>query len=838
MKTHARAVVIGGGVVGAGTLYHLARKGWSDVVLIERKELTSGSTWHAAGLLPLFNLSYSVGQIHKYSVNLYNSLEAETGQPVGFKKVSNIRLARTPDRWDEFMYYAGVAETIGVKVNKLTPAQVKEIWPLCETDGLIGAIQHPDDGYIQPADLTQAMAKGARARGAEIYRHTTVTGIEQKPNGEWIVKTDKGDITCEHIVSATGNFARNTGAMVGLDIPVIPVEHQYIVTEPHPLIRERQARGLPEMGVLREADSSWYMREENGGLLLGPYEKGAPCCYMDGPSDQSEYELFQEDLDRLAPHIETAIARVPAFGEAGIKKVYNGAIAYTPDGSPIIGPAWDKRNFWLNEGHSFGVTAAGGAGWQLAEWIVEGEPTIDMMGVDPRRFGPYATRGYLKAKNEEAYANVFTPHYPDEERAAARPLKRTPCYDRMKALGAVFGSVYGWERPGWFAPKDYGLTREELNSPDVLTSHNHAAPTEDGRIVEKWSFRRSNYFSFVGGECRNVMSNVALQDMSAFAKMEVSGPGARAWLESILANRIPKKRGRIALCHLLTPRGGVRAEFTVYEWAPERFYLVSAGAYERHDHDYLRKLCPADGSVRLTPITTRLGVLVLAGPNARNVLRKLTDADLSNEAFPWLSGKEISVGHCSAHALRVNFVGELGWEFHHPIEQQVALFDLLMDAGREFGIGPYGIKAMSSLSVEKSYRLVPRELSIEYSAYESGLDRFVHPGKGPFIGRDALVEGKQKGLNWNFVTMEVHGVTDRDSDARGSEPLYRNGQLIGRATNGAFGFRVNKSLALGMVHPEHAAVGTELEIKILGQMFRATVIPESPYDPENKALRA
>jgi len=838
MKTHARVVVIGGGVVGVGTLYALAKKGWSDVVLIERKELTSGSTWHAAGLLPLFNLSYSVGQIHKYSVNLYNSLEAETGQNVGFKICSNIRLARTRDRWDEFMYYAGVAETIGVRVNKLTPQQVKEIWPLCETDGLLGAIQHPDDGYIQPADLTQAMAKGARNRGAEIYRNTTVTGIEQKPNGEWIVKTDQGNITCEHVVSASGNFARKTGAMVGLDIPVIPVEHQYIVTEPHPLIRERQAKGLPEMGVLREADSSWYMREENGGLLLGPYEHGAPCCYMDGPSDQSEYELFQEDLDRLAPHIETAIARVPAFGEVGIKKVYNGAIAYTPDGNPIIGPAWDKKNFWLNEGHSFGVTASGGAGWQLAEWIVEGEPSIDMMGVDPRRFGPYATRGYLKVKNEEAYANVFTPHYPDEERAAARPLKRTPCYDRMKDLGAVFGSVYGWERPGWFAPKGYALSKEEVAQPDVLTNHNHAPATPDGRILEKWSFRRSNYFKFVGEECRNVMTNVGLQDMSAFAKMEVSGPKAREWLDSILANRIPKKMGRVALCHLLTSRGGVRSEFTVYEWAPGRFYLVSAGAYERHDHDVLRKLCPADGSVRLNAITSRLGVLVLAGPNSRKVLQKLTDTDLSNEAFPWLSGQEISVGTASAHALRVNFVGELGWEFHHPIEQQVALFDHLMEAGKEFGIRPYGIKAMGSLSIEKSYRLVPRELSIEYSAYESGLDRFVHPNKGQFLGRDAVVAGRDKGLNWNFVTMEVHGITDTDSDARGSEPIYANGKLIGRATNGGFGFRVNKSLALGMVRPEFAAVGTELEIKILGKIFKSTVIPESPYDPENNVLRA
>ena len=837
MKTRARVVVIGGGVVGVSTLYHLAKKGWSDVVLVERKELTSGSTWHAAGLLPLFNLSYSVGQIHKYSVKLYGELEAETGQNVGFKKVSNIRIARTKDRWDEFMYYAGVAETIGVKVNQLSPEQLKEIWPLCETEGILGAIQHPDDGYIQPADLTQALAKGARNRGAEIYRNTVVTALEQKPDGSWIVKTDKGDIACEHVVSCSGNFARKTGAMAGLDIPVIPVEHQYIVTEPHPLIRERQAKGLPEMGVLREADSSWYMREENGGLLLGPYEKGAPVCYVDGPSDQSEYELFQEDLDRLAPHIETAITRVPAFGEVGIKKVYNGAIAYTPDGSPIIGPAWDKKNFWLNEGHSFGVTAAGGAGWQLAEWIVDGDPTIDMMGVDPRRFGPYATKGYLKAKNEEAYANVFTMHYPEEERSAARPLKRTPVYDRMKDLGAVFGSVYGWERPGWFAPQDYALSAEELNSDDTLTNHNHAPADSDGKIKEKWSFRRSNAFSFVGEECLNVMNGVGLQDMSAFAKMEVSGPGARDWLDLILANRIPKKQGRIALCHLLTPKGGVRAEFTVYEWQPGRFYLVSAGALERHDHDCLRKLAPTDGSVRLNAITTRLGVLVLAGPLARKVLAKLTDADLSNEAFPWLSGREISVGTTTAHVLRVNFVGELGYEFHGPVEQQIALFDQLMDAGKEFGIRPYGIKAMSSLSIEKSYRLVARELSIEYSAYESGLDRFVHPNKGQFIGRDAVVAGREKGLNWNFVTMEVHGITDDWSDARGSEPLYAKGQLVGRATNGGYGWRVGKSLALGMVKPEQASLGTELEIKILGKTFGTTVIAESPYDSENLKLR-
>ena len=502
MKTEARVVVIGGGVVGVGTLYHLAKKGWSDVVLVERRELTSGSTWHAAGLLPLFNMSYSVGQIHKYSVELYRTLEEETGQNVGLRLVGNIRLAMNRDRMDEYRQYAGVARTIGVDVEFLTPGEIKEIWPLCNIDGLVGAIRHPGDGYVQPADLTQALATGARRRGADLYRNTTVTGISRTAGGEWCVHTDQGDIVCEHVVSATGNFARRTGAMVGLEVPVIPVQHQYIVTEPHPEIQARHAAGLPEMGVLRESDGSWYLREERGGLILGPYEIGAPACYVDGPAEDCEYELFQEDLERLEPHIEAAINRVPAFGEVGVKQVFNGAICYTPDGSPIVGPAWGIDNFWFNEGHSFGITAAGGAGFQLAEWIVEGEPTIDMMGVDPRRFGDYATRAYLVKKNEEAYANVFIIHYPDEERPAARPLRTAPCYDRLKALGAVFGQKFGWERANWFAP-------------------------EGIEPVDDWSFRRSRWFDHVGRECRNAGENVGLLDMTAFAKCRVSGTGGR-----------------------------------------------------------------------------------------------------------------------------------------------------------------------------------------------------------------------------------------------------------------------------------------------------------------------
>ena len=835
MRTHARAVVIGGGVVGVSTLYHLAKKGWTDSVLIERKELTSGSTWHAAGLLPLFNLSYSVGQIHKYSVALYQTLEQDTGLDPGLRQVSNIRLARTRDRMDEYNYYAGVAETIGVKVKFLTAGEVKKIWPLCDVDGIIGAIQHLEDGYIQPADLTQALARGARERGAEINRHTTVNAIERLASGEWKVSTDKGEVVCEHVVSATGNFARATGRMVGINVPVIPVEHQYIVTEAHPEIVKRKAQGLPEMGVLRESDSSWYMREEAGGLLLGPYEKGAPACYIDGPSSDSEYELFPEDLDRLAPHIETAITRVPAFGEVGVKKVYNGAIAYTPDGSPIVGPAPGLRNFWLNEGHSFGVTAAGGAGWQLAEWIVEGEPSIDMLGVDPRRFGPYADTGYLIAKNEEAYAKVFTVHYPDEERVAARPLRQTPCYARMKDLGAVFGSVYGWERPNWFAPQGYALSETDLAKPDVLLNENHPAVSPSEKPREKWSFRRSNYFQFVGDECRNVRDNVGLMDMSAFAKCEVSGSGAEGWLNSILTNCAPRRTGRVALTYLLTKRGGVRAEFTLTRIGPERFYLVSAAALETHDFDALEKLLPADNSVRIDKLTTQRGVLVLAGPRSREVLAKVSDIDVSNAAFPWLTARRLSIKAAALIAMRVNFVGELGYELHHPIETQNAIFDALMAAGAPFGIKPFGIRAMDSLRLEKSYKLIGRELSIEYSALESGLERFVDFDKGPFLGRDALVAWRDKGFENKLVTLEVQGVTD--ADARGSEPVMKNGAMIGRTTSGGYGWRTGKSLALAMVGPEFSHIGGDVDVRILGETRRAIVIPDSPYDPQNKALR-
>lgn len=816
MSEHARVVVIGGGVVGVSTLYHLAKRGWRDVMLLERSELTAGSTWHAAGLLPLFNMSYSVGQLHKYSVELYKTLEAETGQDVGFHPTGNLRLATNRDRMDEYRNYQCTAETIGVECHIIGVDEIKRLWPLINPDGLVGALWHPTDGHIAPVDVTMALAKGARMHGATIRQGVTVTGIERSDSLEWIVKTDRGDIRCEHVVCATGNYARQTARMVGLEIPVIPVQHQYIVTDVDPVLREYREAGNAELPILRESDASYYLREERMGWILGPYEKGAPACFVDGVPPGFEKDLFPGDLDRLLPHVEACINRVPSFENAGIKDIVNGPIAYTPDGNPMVGPAFGLPNFWLSEGHSFGVTAAGGAGWQLAAWIVDGEPTVDMLGVDPRRFG-VVTKRFAKIKNEEAYAHVFFNHYPMEyeNRPAGRPARVPPVYDRLRERGAVFGQRFGWERPNWFAP-----------------------PGVEPRDV--YSFRRSNWFPHVGEEVRAMRERVGLMELSSFAKYEVEGPGARAWLDRMVANTLPRKVGAIRLCHALNPSGSVRSEFTILRLPDglygERFYLVGPGAAHDIDWDYLTKSVPRDGSVILTDVTNRYGVFVLAGPDSRKVLAELTDADLSNAAFPWLSGAEIPVGFCrDVRALRVNFVGSLGWELHHPIEFQIHLFDALMEAGKRYDIGLVGLRAMDSMRLEKSYRLWGTDLNAENSLLEAGMERFVRFDKGPFVGREALLKQREEGIPWRFCTIEVEA---DDADPFGNEPVFVDGRVVGRGTAGGYGHHVGKSLMLGYVRPEVAEVGQPCEVRILDQLRPARIIAESPYDPENRALRA
>jgi dimethylglycine dehydrogenase len=819
MKSHARVVVIGGGAVGVSTLYHLAHKGWSDVVLVERAELTAGSTWHAAGLLPLFNMSYTVGQLHKYSVDLYKRLQAETGQDVSFHATGNLRLATSRDRMDEYRKYCGTANTIGVPFEIIGPQQVKELWPLLtlggtdDTPAIVGGLYHPQDGHIAPADLTMALRKGARAKGAEIYEQTEVTAVTRTRAGEWKLTTTKGEITCEHVVCATGNYARQTGKMFGLNVPAIPVEHQYIVYEESAELKAYRQGGGRELPVMREPDQSYYIREERMGWILGPYEAGAPARFADGVPSWFGKNLFDGDLERLIPHIEGAQRRVPALANCGIKDVVNGPISYTPDGSALIGPAGSQPNVWLNEGHSFGITAAGGAGWQLAEWIVEGEPGIDLLAVDPRRFGPYTGKRYLVTKNEETYRNVFTIHYPDEERPDARPAKTSPVYAQLKQLGGVFGQRYGWERANWFAPA--------------------GVATKDD-----WSFRRTNWFEHVGNECRRLRERVGVIDLTPFTKHVVEGPGAEAWLDSLVANKVPAKVGRMALSHALTQRGGIRSEFTITKLGEERFYLVSAGAAERYDTDLLHKRLPADGSVRFSNITTSRGCFVVAGPRSREVLAKLTDTPLASDAFPWLTGQVAEVGLATdVYLLRVNFVGSLGWELHFPIEYANHLFEAIFAAGEEFGIGMAGMRAMESLRMEKSYRMWGSDLTRENTPLEASLDRFVRMGKGEFTGRAALERQLAAGVPNRFVTLEVHGVTD--TDPLGNEPLFDGkGRMIGRATSGYYGHVLKKSLAIGYVKPEFAEVGAKVVIEILGERREATVLVDSPYDPGNKELRA
>ena len=819
MKSHARVVVIGGGVVGVSTLYHLVKKGWSDVVLLERTELTAGSTWHAAGLLPLFNMSYTVGQLHKYSVDLYKKLPAETGQDVSFHVTGNLRLATCRDRMDEYLKYCGTANTIGVPFHVISPAEVKKLWPLVDLGGhgdtpaVIGALYHPDDGHIAPADLTMALRKAARAGGAEIYEQTEVTGATQLPGGEWKIATSKGEITCEHVVCATGNYARQTGRLFGLNVPAIPVEHQYIVYDESPELKAYRQAGGKELAVLREPDQSYYFREERMGWILGPYEAGAPARFADGVPGWFGKDLFPGDLERLLPHVEAAQRRVPGLERCGIKDIVNGPIAYTPDGSPLVGPAWGVRNVWINEGHSFGITAAGGSGWQLAEWIVEGEPGIDMLAVDPRRFGGYTSKRYLVAKNEEAYRDVFTIHYPDEERPDARPAKTSPVYDKLKQMGAVFGQRYGWERANWFAPK--GVEPKDV-----------------------WSFRRSNYFEHVGNECRRLREKVGVIDLTPFTKFEVTGPGAEAWLDGLVANKVPTKVGRIALCHALTRRGGIRTEFTITKLGEGNFYVVSAGAAERYDSDFLQKRLPTDGSVTLRNITGARGCFVIAGPRARDVMARLTDTPLDNASFPWLTGQVIEAGLATdVYALRVNFVGALGWDLHFPIEYANGLFEQIFAAGAEYGIGMAGMRAMESLRMEKSYRMWGSDLTRDYTPFEAGLKRFVRMDKGPFVGREALAKQLAAGVPHDFVTLEVHGVTD--ADPLGNEPLFdAGGRMIGRATSGYYGHCLQKSLVIGYVQPGFSAAGTALEIEVLGERRKATVLVDSPYDPSNADLRA
>ncbi|MCA2014234.1 FAD-dependent oxidoreductase [Cereibacter sphaeroides] len=830
MKTHVKALVVGGGAVGTGIAYHLAKAGW-DTMLIERDELTSGSTWHAAGLLPLFNMSYATTHIHKYSVEFYKGLEAETGLNAGFAVVGNLRMAQTDERMDEYMLYSSVAETAGVPHEFLTPAQIKERWPLIETSDLKGALYHSTDGYINPADVTQAMAKGARQHGAAIERkwqadafhwtgsHWEVTCTKMVEQGGNLVPSDEQIvITAEHVVTASGNHAQRTARLLGIKIPAIPVEHTFIVMDKDPeLVKWREA-GNPEHPVVRDADNESYAREERGGWILGIYERGAPARFEYGVPDSFRADLFQLDLDRIADQYMAMAERVPSCAESGLKDDFNGPICYTPDGNPLVGPAPGLRNMWLAEGFSFGITAAGGTGYYLAQMMVNGEADIDMASLDPKRYGSWMTTEYAARKNEECYEHVYILHHPDEEREACRPLRTAPAYDRQLALGAQMGQVNGWERPNYYGPVD--------------------APADFDHNSR--SFRRGAWWQYAEAEAKAVRETCGIIDASAFTKHLVRGPGATAFLDHFTCNKLPKI-GRINLTYALTEAGTTRTEYTIVRLKDDEYYLISAGAWTDYDADFLKKSIEdfraAGGDyIDCHDITTQWGVYALAGPNARAILNEIVkDANpetvLSNKRFPWLSYRDIELGMCPVRAIRVAYTGELGWELHYPIEFGRYLWDLLLKAGAKHGLKPVGARAQNWLRQEKSYRAFGTELGRDATPAEAGLDRFIDLSK-EFRGKQAMLD---TGIRAKCVTLLIDGPAD--TDPWGKEALLLDGRKVGRLTSGGYSVAFGKQIGMGYVEPELAEVGTKLKVKIQLKEWDAVVAEDSPYDPTNAVIR-
>ena len=829
MERHVRALVVGGGAVGTSIAYHLGKAGW-DTLLLERDELTSGSTWHAAGLLPYFNMSYATTHIHDYSIKYYKTLEEETGLNPGFYVVGNLRMAQTQDRMDEYMLYASTAETCGVPYEWMSPDQIKERWPLVRTEDLKGAIYHPTDGYINPADVTQAMAKGARQHGVAIERkwqvdayhwtgsHWDVTCTKMVEKGGNLIPSDEQMVIhAEHVVTATGNHSQRTAQLLGIKIPAIPVEHQYIVTEPDPALVEYR-KTQPEHPVLRDADAKWYVREERGGWILGPYEYGAPARFEYAVPDSFRADLFPLDLERIEEEYMSMIHRIPSSETVGLKDDYNGPICYTPDGNPLLGPAPGLRNMWLAEGFSFGITAAGGTGHYLAQLMTEGEAEIDMASLDPKRYGSWMTTEYAMRKNEECYSHVYILHHPDEEREACRPLKTAPAYDRQKALGAQFGQVNGWERPNYYGP---------LNAP---AEYDH-----DSR-----SFRRGGWWEYAKAEAEAIRSGAGLIDASAFTKHSVKGAGATAFLDWFTCNKLPKV-GRINLTYALTSAGTTRTEYTIVRMGENDYYLVSAGAWQAYDQDYLIKAAEdfhaeTGQSVMISDVTSQYGVFALAGPKSRDVMGALIrDADpstaLSNKRFPWLSARNIELGMCPVTAIRVAYTGELGWELHHPIEMQNYLWDQLMAAGEPHGLKLVGARAQNWLRQEKSYRAFGTELGRDATPLEAGLDRFVDLSKD-FFGKDKMVN---TGIRAKCVTLLIDGPDD--ADPWGREVLYAGDVRTGRLTSGGYSVHFGKSIGMGYVKPQHAEPGTKLKVKMFDQLWDAEVAEDSPYDPTNAVIR-
>ncbi len=802
MKETARVVIIGGGMMGCGLAYHLGDAGWDDVLLIEKGELTSGSTWHAAGQCPSLIGDYAMAQVHHASNLLYPRLEELTGQNPGWHGCGGIRLALSEAEVDWFHQMKGIARSVGYHMEVIGPDEIARHHPFLNTEGVLAGALTLDDGHVDPASACNALARGARNFGVSIVTKTRVTGIERAPGGEWLVQTDSGNLRCEHVVNAAGCYAGEVMKWVGARAPITNMQHQYIVTEPIPEIAARAG----ELPVVRDPWCSGYLRQEQNAGLIGIYETPARESWEARggvPDWDSESELFDADIDRVAPFLERAFARMPILAEAGLKRVINGAIPHTPDGNPLVGRAAGLANFWMCCGSSIGIAQGGGVGKYLAQQIIHGDAEINMLSLDPRRFGPYADADYTRAKSFQDYHHMYAAHMPGEERPAGRPARTTPLYEVLNARGCIHTEGFGWERPRWFSP--------------------------DGR-AETPGFRRNETHAAVAEECRAVRERVGLMDLSSFAKFDISGRGAEAFLNRLYANRMPAE-GRIALAHRLSEAGRIRGESTVTRLAGGRFYLLSGAAWELRDLDAFARARQPNEDVTIANVTDAFGVLVLAGPRAREVLAPLTGAGLSNAAFPWLSAREITVAGVPVRALRVNYLGALGWELHAPMERLAELYAALWQAGEAHGIADFGLLAVNALRMEKAYKGMGTELTPEITPVEADIMRFVKMDKD-FTDRDALEHHEAMALRLVYGEIDARG-----ADVRGGEPVRANGRVMGVATSGGYGHHVGKSLFFAYVAPEHAAPGSTFEIGVLDDWRPATVLAAPAFDPENAALR-
>jgi dimethylglycine dehydrogenase len=807
----ARVVIIGGGVVGASCLYHLAKAGWSDCVLLEKNELTAGSTWHAAGNVPTFSTSWSVMNMQRYSTELYARLGAEVDYPMNYHQTGSIRLAHSRERMQEFQRARGMGKYQGMDLEILGVDEIKARYPFLETHDLQGALYDPNDGDIDPAQVTQALAKGARDMGATILRFTPATGVRRE-NGEWIVETEKGEIRCEYVVNAAGYYAQRVGEWFkpygGRTVPMMVMSHQYLLTDEIPELEAWSREQGHKLPLLRDVDSSYYLRQEKYGLNLGPYERNCKAHWVkpDDPMPEDfSFQLYPDDLERLEWYIEDAMARVPLLGQAGISKVINGPIPYAPDGLPLIGPMPGVPNAFEACVFTFGIAQGGGAGKVLAEWVTEGATEWDMWACDPRRYTDYTDSEYCVAKGMEVYGHEYAMHFPWHRWPAAPDRKVSPVHDKVKALGGVMGVYNGWERANWFA------------KPGDDTSE---AATQTWDRAGPWEAR-------IREECEAVRDACGVLDLPGFTRFWIEGAGADDWLRGFVTGGLPKV-GRMNLVYVADKRGRIVTEFSCIRLKEDSFVLITAATAQWHDGELVRKALPEGLSLRET--TTERDALLLAGPKSREILAGLTDADLS---LPWLSHQHATVAGQKAFLMRVSFTGELGWEIHAENAAIPTIYEALMAAG----VKPFGMFALNSLRIEKGYRAWKGDLSTVYSMLEGGLDRFVKLDKPQdFPGKAALLAEKQRGVKKRFVTLIVEA---KAADAPYMSTLWHDGQIVGETTSGAWGYRVNASVALGMLRADLAVPGTEIEVEIYGERCRAVVQPDAPlWDPENERLRA